>query len=79
MLTPTLVLFPLKAVCSLIAGNANSSRKFGTVKITLASPELKRPPKSWNFNTYSPAFAGTIASVLLPLNASIKSVEFKKH
>ena len=44
----------------------------------LASPSLKFPDKSLNFKTYSPAFAGTVASVEIPLIASIKSVELEK-
>ena len=54
---------PEKAVCSLIDGKANSSLSVGIVRITDVSLALKRPPKSRNLTTYSPDFAGTIASV----------------
>ena len=66
-MTLVFVFVPLNAVCSLIVGKDSLSlNDCGVERMTDASPELKFPFKSRNLTTYSPSFAGTIASVEIP-------------
>ena len=44
--------------------------------MTEVSPVLKFPLSSRNLRMYSPSILGTTASVVLPANASIRSIEF---